>query len=147
MNKVFWQEKQLQQMTDQEWESLCDGCARCCLLKLEDEDTGELFFTNVSCALLNINACRCTDYSNRKSRQPECLDIRKMKLSEYQWLPETCAYRCLAEGRSLPSWHPLLTRDVNSVAEAGINVEGFAVSEEYIHADQLQDHIIDLSSD
>ena len=145
MSKAFWQDKTLEQMTDSEWESLCDGCARCCLLKLEDEETEELFFTNVSCYMLDINTCRCKDYINRKFRVPECLQVKKMKLSEYQWLPQTCAYRLLSEEKPLPEWHPLISTETNSVRKACISVEAFAVSEDYIHPDQLQDHIIDLS--
>ena len=145
MTKVFWENIELAQMTDQQWESLCDGCGRCCLLKLEDEDTSELYFTNVSCHLLNIEQCRCKDYQNRKFLVPECLNIRKMDLSEYQWLPETCAYRLLSEGKPLPFWHPLISNNETSVQTAGIKVSFFAVSEEHIHPDELQDHIIKLS--
>lgn len=147
MTELFWQTKKLQQMNDEEWESLCDGCARCCLIKLEDEDTNELYYTNVSCHLLDIEACRCGDYANRKFRVPECLQLRKMTEAEYQWLPQTCAYRRLSEGKALPEWHPLITADVESVAAAGIKVSGFALSEDSVYPDQLEDHIIELSSD
>ena len=140
----FWKNKQLTEMTDDEWESLCDGCARCCLLKLEDEDTSELFFTNVSCHLLNIEQCRCKDYQNRKFLVPECLLVKNMALSEYQWLPESCAYRLLSEAKPLPEWHPLISGDSNSVKLAGVTIDGFAVSEDFIHPDQLEDHVIEL---
>ncbi len=142
--QAFWENKKLTELTDQQWESLCDGCARCCLLKLEDEDTSELFFTNVSCHLLDIEQCCCRNYQRRKFLVPECLLIRKMDLSEYQWLPETCAYRLLSEGKPLPEWHPLITGNRESVEIAGISVSGFAVSEEFIHSEQIQEHIIDL---
>lgn len=141
----FWQGKTLDQMTEQEWESLCDGCARCCLLKLEDEDTSELYFTNVSCHLLNIAECTCSDYQNRFFKVPECLNIRLMKKTEYQWLPETCAYRLLFEGRPLPKWHPLVSNGPQSVKMAGISISGFAQSETHIHPDELPDHIINFS--
>jgi len=144
MIQAFWENKQLTQMTDQEWESLCDGCARCCLLKLEDEDTSELFFTNVSCYLLDIEQCHCNDYKNRKFRVPECLQVQKMDISEYQWLPQTCAYRLLSEGKSLPEWHPLISGTKDSVKMQGITIEGFAISEEHIHSDQLEEHVIKL---
>ena len=144
MAEVFWKVKKLHQMNDDEWESLCDGCARCCLLKLEDEESSELFFTNVSCHLLDIKKCSCKDYENRKFLVPECLRVKNMALSEYQWLPETCAYRLLSEGRPLPEWHPLITGDRNSVKLACITVDTFAVSEDYIHPDQLEDHVINL---
>ncbi len=145
MANNFWQTKKLEQMTDNEWESLCDHCARCCLLKLEDEDTAELFFTNVSCHLLDIEKCSCKDYTNRKFLVPECLRIQKMALSEYQWLPSSCAYRLIAEGKDLPGWHPLISGNPQSVQQAGVTVDGFAVSEDYIHPQQLEDHIIELS--
>lgn len=145
MPENFWQTKKLEQMTDSEWESLCDHCARCCLLKLEDEDSGKLFFTNVSCHLLNIEKCSCKDYANRKFRVPECLLVRKMPLSEYQWLPPSCAYRLIAEGKALPGWHPLMSGNQQSVQQAGMTVDGFAMSEDHIHPEQLQDHIIELS--
>jgi uncharacterized protein len=144
MSDGFWKQKKLQEMSEQEWEQLCDGCARCCLLKLEDADTGELYFTNVSCHLLNINKCSCNNYQNRKFLVPECLLVRNMALSEYQWLPETCAYRLLSEGRALPHWHPLLSGNKKSVRQAGATVSAFAMSEEHIHPDQLGEHIINL---
>jgi len=147
MTKPFWQTKSLQEMNDEEWESLCDGCARCCLIKLENEETSELFFTNVSCHLLDIAACRCGDYANRKFLVPECLRLRTMTEAEYQWLPQTCAYRRLSEGKALPDWHPLITGSTESVATAGIKVNGFALSEDNVHPDQLEDHIIQFSND
>jgi len=144
-SKPFWQSKSLQQMSDQEWESLCDGCARCCLIKLEDADTGELHFTNISCHLLDIGQCRCGDYTNRHFRVPQCLQVRKMQPDEYSWLPETCAYRLLSEGKPLPVWHPLLSGDAASVNLAGITVQQLAISEDHVHPDQFEDHIIEFS--
>ncbi len=141
---VFWETKTLQQMSDSEWESLCDGCARCCLLKLQDEDTDETYYTNVSCRLLNRQSCRCKDYPNRRSQVSECLQIREMAINEYPWLPKSCAYRRLSEGKPLLYWHPLIATDIYSVQKAGITVSAFAVSEEYIHPHQLAEHIIKL---
>lgn len=146
MSNAFWEQKKLEQMNDKEWELLCDGCARCCLLKLEDEESGELFFTRVSCHLLDIQTCGCKDYENRLAKVTECLQIKNMSLSEYQWLPESCAYRRLSEGRPLAHWHPLISGDPNSVKVAGIAVSDFAISEEYIHPEQLQEQIISLSA-
>jgi len=145
VSELFWQTKSLDEMNNDEWESLCDGCARCCLIKLEDDETDELFFTNVSCHLLNINACRCGDYGNRKFLVPECLQVKKMSREEFQWLPTTCAYRRLSEGKPLPEWHPLITGKAQSVDAAGISVSGFAISEDNIHPEQLEDHIIELT--
>ncbi|GKR07967.1 hypothetical protein KAM463_35320 [Aeromonas caviae] len=105
----FWQAKSLQQMTMTEWESLCDGCGKCCLNKLIDEDTEELVFTNVACNLLNTKTCQCSDYGNRFKKEPDCLQITHDKIAEFNWLPSTCAYRLLAEGQGLPEWHPLIT--------------------------------------
>jgi len=124
----FWQEKKLAQMTAAEWESLCDGCARCCLHKLEDEDTGEIFFTKVACRLLDIQACRCTQYAERCELVVGCLDLRA-EFTQFHWLPSTCAYRLLAEGKNLPDWHPLVSGNPRAVREAGVAVNAFAIAE------------------
>lgn len=144
MSEPFWQSKTLAQMSETEWESLCDGCGRCCLIKLEDADSGELHFTNVSCHLLDIARCRCSDYRNRRFRVPECLQVSRMKDEEYQWLPTSCAYRLLAEGRPLYDWHPLISGRQASVDEAGITVAALAQSEDTVHPRELQEHIIEL---
>lgn len=128
MKQPFWRRKSLDEMTDREWEALCDGCARCCLHKLEDEDTGEVFFTRVACKLLDITGCRCTHYAERTRWVSDCLDLRKT-LYRREWLPSTCAYRLLAEGQDLPDWHPLRSKRPESVHRAGISVRDFAISE------------------
>ena len=143
MKLPFWKTKSLSEMNMVEWESLCDGCGKCCLVKLEDEDTHELYVTNVSCHLLDIETCRCRDYEHRLQKVPMCLSLAADKLETLNWLPETCAYRLLAEGQELMNWHPLLSKDVDSVHEQGMSVRGFAQSEEYIHPDQLHDHVIE----
>ena len=130
-------------MTQEEWESLCDGCGRCCLVKIEDEESGEIYTTSVSCHLLDIKHCRCNDYTNRMIKVSSCAQLKLSSLPDINWLPDTCAYKRLYAGEGLPAWHPLLTRDKNSVHEAGVSVKWFAQSEDYIHPDQLVDFIID----
>ena len=140
----FWERKTFQEMSDAEWESLCDGCGRCCLIKYEDEDTGDLFFTNVACHLLDLGRCRCSHYEERTTHVPDCLIIRQCGTEVYRQLPVTCAYRIVFEGRKLPDWHPLVTGDARSTHDAGVSVCGKVISEEYIHPEQLFDHIISL---
>ena len=144
--KPFWQAKRLDEMSQQEWESLCDGCARCCLVKLEDADTGEIHYTNVACKLLDTTTCRCTDYPGRKQRVSACFVLTAATIGDYPYLPETCAYRRLAEGKDLPDWHPLITGDAESVRLAGISVRDKVISEEYVHQDELEQHIVDWPS-
>jgi uncharacterized cysteine cluster protein YcgN (CxxCxxCC family) len=138
----FWQDKTLADLTPAEWESLCDGCGRCCLHKLEDEDTGELYFTNVACRLLDLETCRCREYGRRAELIPDCLVLTPSSPELFEQLPATCAYRLLAEGRPLPDWHPLVSGDVDSVHHVGISVRDKVVSEEYIHPEQLPEHMI-----
>ena len=138
----FWESKTLGQMNPEEWESLCDGCGLCCLVKIEDEDSGEIFNTTVSCRQLEIETCRCRDYKNRLSDVPMCLQLTIENLPELTWLPESCAYKRLSIGQSLPDWHPLITKERNTVHETGISAKWFAQSEEYIHPDQLVEFVI-----
>jgi len=122
--RPFWQEKTLEEMSPREWESLCDGCARCCLVKLEDEDTGEIHGTDVGCTLLDAGTCRCRDYRNRQRQVSDCVRLTPARVRRLSWLPQSCAYRRLAEGRDLAWWHPLVSGDPNTVHAAGISVRG-----------------------
>jgi len=137
----FWTEKALSDMTTGEWESLCDGCARCCLEKLQDINTDEISYTEVACAMLNLDTCRCSNYPQRQRYMPDCVELTKHNVAELQWMPSTCAYRLLAEGKHLPAWHPLMTGDPQSAMTAGISVKGRAVAEH--DAGDLEDHIVD----
>ncbi|HEX2257071.1 MAG TPA: YcgN family cysteine cluster protein [Afifellaceae bacterium] len=141
--KPFWRRKRLDEMDAAEWESLCDGCARCCLNKLEEEDTGEIFWTSVACRLLDGETCRCRDYANRQARVPDCLQLTPRSVPELTWLPPTCAYRLVGEGRDLYWWHPLVSGDPETVHQAGISVRGRVVSEEGIAVAELEDFIVD----
>jgi hypothetical protein len=138
----FWEIKTLQQMTAEEWELLCDGCGLCCLVKIEDEGSGEIFNTTVSCRQLDVESCRCGDYKNRLIDVPMCTKLTLGNLPLLSWLPETCAYKRLYAGKPLPSWHPLITKDNSSVHQAGVSAKWFAQSEEYIHPEQLNEFVI-----
>ncbi len=139
----FWKTKTLDEMSDAEWESLCDGCARCCLEKLEDEDTGKIYFTHVACRLLDAGACACKDYQHRTDQVPDCVRLTAANVKTLNWLPPSCGYRLVAEGRDLYWWHPLISGDPNTVHEAGVSVRGRVEGVEgEISADDLQDHIV-----
>jgi len=128
-SEQFWKQKRLSEMTHEEWERLCDGCGRCCLHKLEDEDEGHIYYTRAVCALLDIHSCRCKDYARRQYVMPDCVVLSLEHRDYFDWLPESCAYRLLAEGKPLPDWHPLVSGDPDSVFKAGISVRSFAITD------------------
>tara|TARA_A100001015_G_scaffold280098_1_gene341952 strand:- start:629 stop:1090 length:462 start_codon:yes stop_codon:yes gene_type:complete len=136
----FWKQKSLVELSLEEWESLCDGCGKCCLHKLEDEDTDKIFHTNVSCALLDIGTCRCTNYIERTFRVPDCVELTASNLAGIKWLPPTCAYRLIHEGKDLAWWHPLVSGDPDTVHRANMSVQGRAVPEN--QAGGLEDHLV-----
>lgn len=137
----FWRRKRLDEMSRDEWESLCDGCGRCCLHKLEDEDSGEVAYTNIACRLLDLGTCRCTDYAGRVAKVPDCLLLTPALVANSDWLPSSCAYRLINEGKDLAWWHPLVSGDPETVHRAGISVRGRIVAED--RAGDPEDHIVD----
>ncbi len=137
----FW-EKPLQQLNRREWEALCDGCGRCCLRKLSDEHSIKTLYTRVVCSYLDQDACRCTAYGDRSRLVPDCLVLDTVNLAQLHWIPDTCAYKLREQGKPLPDWHPLLTGSRDAMHEADIPVTGKVISEEYVHEDGLEEHII-----
>jgi uncharacterized cysteine cluster protein YcgN (CxxCxxCC family) len=145
----FWETKRLHEMSGREWESLCDNCGLCCLIRFEDEDTGEVIPTRVSCRLFDGDRCGCKDYANRKAHVPDCIKLTPWNIAGLPWMPRSCAYRRLHEGKPLPLWHPLLTGDAESVHAAGVSVRGQTVNESSLeHPDDALDFTaLDLMED
>lgn len=139
----FWETKPLARMTKREWESLCDGCGKCCLVKLQDAETDEISYTDVACKLLDCTTARCSDYSNRKRQVPDCVVLSVKLVNQLDWMPSTCAYRLLKEGKPLYWWHHLECGDPNAVHEAGISVRGRVVSETLVEDAELVEHVVD----
>src|SRR3984885_9223353 len=138
--RPFWETKPLNRMTAREWESLCDGCGLCCLIRLEDEDTGEITPTRVACSLFNDQTCRCSNYAERSLYVPDCIKLTPHNIASLPWMPPSCAYRRLHEGKPLPAWHPLITGDPESVHLAGVSVRGQTISETALeHPDDALD--------
>lgn len=143
LNVAFWKVKKLAEMNSEEWESLCDRCGRCCLNKIEDDEDGHLYYTNVACSLLDADNGHCLSYEERFKLKSDCLELTPDNVKGRAWLPATCAYRLLSEGKELLWWHPLVSGDMSTVSKAGISICGNVVSEDNIHQDQLQDHVVD----
>lgn len=142
MRERFWEQYPLEELTAEEWEALCDGCGQCCLLKFQDDESGELAVLNLACELLDLHSCRCSDYERRLERVPECTRLTPERVGEFRWLPHSCAYRRVAEGRKLARWHPLLSGDPERVHRKGISVRSFAVTSRGVPEEQYEDHII-----
>jgi uncharacterized cysteine cluster protein YcgN (CxxCxxCC family) len=140
--KPFWHTKTLEEMDGTEWESLCDGCGRCCLNKLEDADSGEIAWTDVACRLLDGQTCRCSNYPDRQRHVPDCIPLDPEAVRSLAWLPPTCAYRLVGEGGELYWWHPLVSGDPDTVHQAGISVRGRTVSEDLWPVETLEDRIV-----
>ncbi len=138
---MFWKEKKLNQLSKAEWESLCDGCGKCCLHKLQDDATQKVFYTKVACKLLSIKERKCNDYQNREKIVPDCLNLYGKDLDKITWLPKTCAYRLLNENKDLPDWHPLISGNRNLISELEKSVSHFAVSESTLPLSMIENEL------
>ncbi|MFT4089266.1 MAG: YcgN family cysteine cluster protein [Asticcacaulis sp.] len=143
MTALFWQTKTLEQMTVPEWESLCDGCGLCCLIRLEDEDSGEIIPTRVHCKLFDSQSCQCSDYPNRKKYVPDCIKLTPYNIEALEWMPLSCAYRRIYEGKDLPRWHHLVSGDRETVHLAGVSVRGQTISESEL---EYEDDALDYAA-
>lgn len=140
--KPFWETTKLEEMNDAQWEALCDGCAKCCLIKLQDEETEDIVFTDIACHLLDQGTCRCTQYATRTVLVPSCVKLTKDNLHQVDFMPPSCAYRLLHEGAPLPSWHPLVSGTQDSVVAAGMSVKD-RVLDETVFEDDWEDHVVE----
>ena len=144
--KPFWQTVKLADMTAAQWEAVCDGCAKCCLVKLQDDDSGEIVFTDIVCNLLDQQSCRCAHYEERTKLVPDCVKLTKDNLDKIDFMPPSCAYRLLHEGKDLPQWHPLVSSRADSVVEAGMSVKGRVIAEMAFDGDS-EDRVVDWPLD
>ena len=142
ITRLFWKRKTLDQLDQGEWESLCDGCGLCCLQKLEDEDDGSVYYTRIACKLLDLKTCKCTRYAERKQFVADCIQLTPGQADEFKWLPPTCGYRLISEGKDLPLWHPLVSGDESAVHDAGISQSGRMLSETQVAEEDWEDYMI-----
>ncbi len=142
LNRAFWETTRLEDMTPEQWESLCDGCGKCCLQKLIDDETEDVYYTNIACHLLDVNTSRCSDYAERQKKVPDCITLTKTDIAAFDWLPVTCSYRLVAHGLPLPEWHHLLTGDREAVIRAGMSAANRCISERLVKEDDIEEHII-----
>jgi uncharacterized cysteine cluster protein YcgN (CxxCxxCC family) len=140
----FWRCTTLADMTASQWESLCDGCGKCCLHKIIDDDKTQIYHTAVACRYLDLKKCRCTVYPQRQQKQPDCMKVDASSVTHYNWLPDTCAYRLLAQGQDLPVWHPLVSGNPLSTVNSGMSVRHWAISERQVKVDRLDEYIINI---
>ena len=140
---AYWDEKTLAEMSTEEWEALCDGCGRCCLIKLEDEDTGERFTSDVHCRMLDGSTCKCSDYEHRLEVVPDCIKLTPENVLTIPWIPKTCAYRRVAEGKGLAWWHPLISGDPETVVQVGVSVRNRTMSEDDVPPNTWEEHAVD----
>ena len=138
----FWQQKKLVEMNRQEWESLCDGCAKCCLIKLQDDETDEVAYTNIVCQYMDEKNCQCIEYQDRNTLVPRCVWLKPEMVDEFFWLPDTCAYRLVSEGRDLPSWHHLISGSSETVHQQGISIKNKVINERFVHNEDEQEYVI-----
>jgi len=143
IGKNFWKKKTLEEMSLEEWEALCDGCGICCLYKVENADTGAVELTNIACRFLDTEECRCQLYESRKNAMPTCVKLTPSKIARLTWLPDTCAYKLIVAGKSLPGWHPLVSGDPESIHKAGISVRGRVLPESKANMSRIEEYIID----
>lgn len=143
INQAFWEIKQLEEMTAYEWELLCDGCGKCCLNKIEDEETGVIYHTSVACKLFDSKTCQCQNYPNRRKIVSDCQQLTPKKVRSLPWLPSTCAYRLIADGKKLPPWHHLISGSRSTIHKQGESVRGRVISEGTIKVEALEDYVID----
>lgn len=142
IDKGFWKNKSLAEMTSEEWEALCDGCGICCMYKIEDEDTGEIEMTSIACRFLDLENVTCQLYDSRFGAMPTCIKLTPSKVETLDWLPDTCAYRLILQGKPLPDWHPLVSGEADSVHRVGVSVKGKAIHECDVNLDNLEDYVV-----
>jgi len=141
-NPPFWKTKNMAEMSQEEWESLCDSCGKCCCIRLEDEDDGSIYITDVACKLFNPETCRCGDYENRSKLVPDCVTLTPVNVDQLHWMPQTCAYRLVSEGKDLPDYHHLISGSYNTIHEAGMSVQNAVASEELVEEDEVHRRIV-----
>ncbi len=141
-NLPFWKTKSLTEMSREEWESLCDGCGKCCCIRLEDEDTGAIYITDVVCKLFNPETCQCTDYTNRSVKVPDCVTLTPDNVDKLHWMPQTCAYRLIAQGKDLPEHHHLISGSRDSIHNAGMSVQDAVTCETLVKEDDLPHRLV-----